>query len=184
MAEKLAYDQLVRLLGELNAKLKERDLSVTLNVYGGFVMCAYGIRITTSDIDVTYDNAEADIEQAAKEVAGDNGISGAWLNNAVRDIVLEDMIKQEMYEFRRFSNLAINFPSDKQLLAMKLFAARMAKDAGDAAELARRLGINTEAGLDTVLKEFFGVESVRNRNKLNNNLIGRFERAVIHKIKE
>lgn len=177
------YEQFLDLLKELNDILKEQDEVVTLSVYGGFVLCSFGIRYMTEDIDAVYIQSEKIVENAVKSIAIKNKISENWLNSSIKEIVLEDMKKEELTNLAgSFTNIVINMPSCKQMLAMKLYSARLSKDLEDAVELARLLGITNEHQLDIILKDFFKLDSVRGRNSSNKNIIGRFKAEVASKI--
>jgi len=73
------------------------------------------------------------------------------------------------------------------MLGMKLFSARFvnnSNDFEDAVKLSRLLGITTETELRVILNKFFKHESIRERNKNNSNMIGRFMRQLVEEIKK
>ncbi|MEW5952381.1 MAG: hypothetical protein AB1815_01295 [Bacillota bacterium] len=179
------YNQLLELLKELNDVFKAKNKYVTLNIYGGFVMCAYALRYATEDIDAVFMQSEEEVEDAIKLVSKRRKIEGNWLNSAVKDVVFQDMIKEDLTLINLgLTNMMINFPRIDQLLAMKLYSARMSKDLNDAVMLAKKIGITNEMQLDIILKQYFILNKIRERNKSHGNIIGRFRRAVIEKLKE
>ncbi|MEW6698530.1 MAG: hypothetical protein AB1341_14500, partial [Bacillota bacterium] len=88
---KYTYNQLLKLLQELNDVFKARNKYITLNIYGGFVMCVYAMRYTTDDIDAVFIESEKEVEEAVKLISKKHNIKENWLNSAVKDIIFEDM---------------------------------------------------------------------------------------------
>lgn len=171
----LGRDEILSLLSELGDALERDNITASIMIYGGAVMCvAYGARLSTTDIDYTYDNRY--VEKYAKEIARKYNLSNGWINSAVQDIVSKNKVKEEVADVWVFGGLTVRIPSPRQMLAMKLFAARLSDshDLEDALFLARLLGIQNKFQLDSVLKEFFSLESVRRRNLRNKNIVGRF----------
>lgn len=182
---KYTYENLLMLLKELDDIFKARNKYITLNIYGGFVMCAYAMRYTTDDIDAVFIESEKEVEEAVKLISRKYNINENWLNSAVKDIIFEDMKVEKLNLFNAgLTNIMINFPSIDQLLAMKMYSARMNKDLDDAVNLAKRIGITNEMQLDIILKQYFILEKIRERNKTHGNIIGRFRRAVAEKLKK
>ena len=95
------------LLEELNEELKKQDKHITLNIYGGCVMCLeYKSRLTTDDIDV-YSNFGG-LYSIVEKIAEDNKIQKDWLNESVLQIVMNDLIRQDMYDYNSMSNLRVD----------------------------------------------------------------------------
>jgi hypothetical protein len=171
------------LLSNLGNKLLELDKRVIVGVYGGAVMCMeYELRQSSFDIDVIYN--EDVVRKLALEIADENGISKSWFNDSVKMTVYEDMIPGmdgTNSTTRTLGGLVLQFPSPEQMLAMKLFAARTVKgssDLVDSVELCKMIGIVTREEMLGVLRKYFKKESIRERNMLNGNIIGRFVSLV------
>lgn len=179
MEIKLDKEYIEELLSELGDRMQRDGVYSVMYIYGGTVMCAaYELRGTTFDVDCIYDNSI--VERYAKNIARDYNIQDSWLNSAIRDIVYEDMIKEEVYDEIQYGNLKVVIPSMRQMLAMKLFSARMgtSEDFDDAWKLSQELGIKTEGQLRNILSEFFRQDSIRDRNKRHSNIIGKFIRNL------
>lgn len=175
--------EMINRLHELNNRLALKDTCATLYVYGGFVMCfAYELRETTMDIDCIHNNYE--VEKIAKDMEKELGLEKGWLNTAVKDIVQGDMYNQQFINHFKLSNLDIVIPSPEQMLAMKLYSARYGtEDFNDAVKLALMQNITSRIQLYDILKAYFKEKSIRERNKYNKNIIGRFIEDVEHEIK-
>jgi hypothetical protein len=176
LKQKFTGQELATLLNDLGATLLRNGVTAEIMIYGGAVMCMeYGARASTTDIDYTYDNQY--VSRYADEVGKHYGLDKGWINSAVQDIVRGDMIHREVAKTLYFGALTINIPTPQQMLAMKLYAARMGEDfvdLQDAIFLARHLGITKRIELDGVLKTYFSLDAVRKRNKRYSNVIGRF----------
>ena len=157
--------ELISRLTELNRRLAISDNSAVLLVYGGFVMCvAYELKGQAMDIDCIYNNHTVDI--LAKEMAKEFKLNRDWINTDVKDIVHGNIKKQELEIFSSFSNLEIRIPSNRQMLAMKLYSVRLESiyALSDTIKLAKILGIKTKLQLSEVLREFFSAEVVIKNN--------------------
>lgn len=85
------YNKWLTLLKGLNDIFKARDKYVALNIYGGFVMCAYAMRLTTEDIDAVIVNSEKEVHDAVKLISKRHNIKENWFKS--EDICL-------IYRFR------------------------------------------------------------------------------------
>ena len=163
------------LLLELGTRLQDLDKKVDIGVYGGAVICMeYELRQTSFDIDCVY--TDMIIDKLVADIAKKYNIQSDWMNSAVRDIVFDDMKYQEMVKTVQYGGLCISLPSIEQMLAMKLYAARLrtSSDFDDAYSLCKLMGITTGTELRAILTKFFKHESIRLRNKTDGNTIGRF----------
>jgi len=176
---KLTKPIMQQLLTELGMRLQAIDRHAVIGIYGGAVMCMeFECRVSSFDIDCIYDNEDV-IPSIAKEISLANKIQGDWLNNAIQSIVLEDMnvdAGRNMMTKREYAGITALFPSAEQMLAMKIYAARLdgSSDFEDAVALCEILQIANKMQLQSILTKYFKRESIRERNKLNSNVIGRF----------
>jgi len=89
------------MLIELGDTLQARGKIVNIGIYRGAVMCMeYELRITSYDIDCIY--SDEIVRTLALDMAKKHNIQTDWLNDAIRDIVSEDMKTQEMYKVVQF----------------------------------------------------------------------------------
>ena len=171
----LDKNKILGLLTELGNMLMSNNIQSNMYVYGGTVMCLeYGLRCSTFDVDCIYTN---DMTRTfAEGLALKYNIQKDWLNNAIIDIVVNDMCKQEVQKTVEIGGLLISIPTPKQMIAMKVYAARLgtSNDLDDAYKLCVMMGIKSSSQIRSVLSEFFKTESIRNRNKVHKNIIGRF----------
>lgn len=146
-------EQEYNLFKELNRRLEQEDLDLTITCVGGFVMSHYGMR-TTHDIDGFY-KATKKIESIIKDV-GDkykvNTEDELWLNNSVQNMndIPPGEICSVLYEF---SNLKVLTPSLDYIACMKLRSARE-QDILDVASIIRYLEIKAPEVIEKKLKEY------------------------------
>lgn len=180
----LGREEIICLLQDLGDRLLEKGVYAQMYIYGGAVICAeYQLRETTFDIDCIY--TDDNIRQQAEIIAKKRNIQQDWLNYAVAEIVFEDMYRQDKpIREVRFGALTISIPTARQLLAMKLFSARLgiSNDLDDAYKLAVSLEIKTQYQLRSLLLEYFKKESVIKRNKYEKNVIGRFINTLVERL--
>lgn len=163
------------LLIELGNMLEENNIQANFYVYGGAVMCVeYELRYYTFDIDCIF--SDENVRRYSKILTKKYKLHEDWLNDAILNIVNTDMKKEEFERTVRIGGLNVYVPTIEQMLAMKLFSARMgaSKDLEDAYKLARIIGIRNTTQMRNILKTYFKLESIRDRNKKHKNIIGRF----------
>ncbi len=141
------------LFNELNKRLEQENIDLTIICVGGFVMSHYGMR-TTHDIDGFY-NASRRIEKIIKEVGEKyhaNTEDELWLNNSVQNMnaIPPESICSTLYSF---SNLNVLTPPLDYIACMKLQSARE-QDISDVAEILRYLNINDPAYVEKKLSEY------------------------------
>ena len=154
---------------ELNSRLSDEELKLTVICAGGYVLSHYGMR-NTQDIDGFFKSNQK-IEQLIEEVGKKFGINTAeelWLNNSVQNMnerPPED-ICEVLYDF---SNLKVLIPPLDYVAGMKLSSARE-QDVQDVGAIIRKLEINDPDELlnrlhryglfhvdESVLLESFGI---------------------------
>lgn len=159
----LSKVEILNLLHEMDRKIGNFSDHIEINIYGGAVMCLnYGNRCSTQDIDSTFKDLDI-IYPLVKSMAEEHGLPLDWFNNAVEDIK-SVLLKEELNEVVGFENLVIRFPSSKQMLAMKLYSARLfpKSDLDDAVTLCIHLGITTKTAAEKILREFIDHEVIIN----------------------
>ena len=125
---------------ELNSRLRDNDIDLTIICVGGFVLSQYGMR-STQDIDGFYSTTHL-IDEIIRSVGEDYGINTedeVWLNNSVQGVNKwpPDEICKVLYSY---SNLTILTPPLDYIAGMKIFSARE-QDVEDVAEIFRKLDI-------------------------------------------
>ncbi|MEG1149178.1 MAG: hypothetical protein RSD98_11355 [Niameybacter sp.] len=124
-------------------------------------MClSFGNRCSTQDIDSTFKDVDI-IYPLVQSLAIKHHLPTDWFNNAIEDIK-SVLLKEELKIVDGFKNLIIRFPSARQMLAMKLYSARLfpKSDLNDAVTLCRHLNIFTRQEAEKVLREFIDDEVI------------------------
>jgi hypothetical protein len=137
----LTRDRIIELLGDLGREMESRGQRAELFVVGGAAMSlAFDARRATRDIDAVFVPKNV-VYEAARTVAGRRGLEPDWLNDAVKGFLLgEDPDRRTVFESRGCS---VTVPSPEYLLAMKVYAARVDRDADDIRTLAELSGLRS-----------------------------------------
>lgn len=153
----LGKTELLEIFNVLNSKLSDNKLSLSLTIYGGTVMnLLYDVRPATKDIDCVFSNTDFKLlDSIIKDIAFVYSLGDNWINDDIK-VPLESLMKEDLSIFNRYSNLDIQIPSRKQLLAMKVLSARPepSKDFIDAYLLCKDLGVKTKEELLNIFSEF------------------------------
>jgi len=160
MSTGLGREDIRALLDELSAELSARGARAELFLVGGAALAvAYDATRATRDLDAVFVPTDV-VRQAALAVAGREGLTEDWLNDAVKGFLPgPDPDAQRFYSS---DSLIVDVASPRYLLAMKLFAARAEIDADDILLLYRQLGFTTvEEGLNLVEQAYPGRRSWR-----------------------
>ena len=143
----LDKQQIIDLLAELGDEMQGRGQRAEMFIVGGAAMAlAFDARRATRDIDAVF-VPKAAVYEAAQAVAGRHGLAPDWLNDAVKGFLLgEDPDRRTIFES---PGLSVTVPSPQYLLAMKVYAARVDRDADDIRILADLCDLHSaEAVLD------------------------------------
>ena len=169
-----------------------RDLYVSLNIYGGvaIMLSCYDAR---SSYDVDTFITSADDHEAfwdiVKQTAQENQLPETFLQESLATIINKDFRKNETALFQKLSHLTINLPTARQLLAMKLFSARLdegSKDLLDAVLLCKEIGIRSRAEMNEILREYVREEAIRKQNRTprRHNSIYKFMDEVVKELRQ
>jgi len=179
----LTKDDVINILRLIDEELAAAGLSATALIYGGCALLLHGYDTrATTDIDyVVRDIKPADFSRVIDRVVER---SNPPFKRSLFDVTLGPLIathfkQNDVHALHLFKNLNVAIASPKQLLAMKLFSARMGgefHDLQDAVDLAKELGISTAAALRHILLSYVEEASVESVNKdaRNPNAIHRF----------
>ena len=143
------------LLDELALEMEGQGLRAELFLVGGAAMAlAYDERRATRDLDAVF-VPKAAVYAAARRVAERRGLDPDWLNDGVMGFLLgDDVARRTVFER---PGCVVMVASPQYLLAMKVFAARVDRDAADILFLARECGLTTgDAVLDMAESYFAG----------------------------
>lgn len=167
--ELMNKDKLLKIFDYLNERLKENQLQLEITIYGGSIMTmVYDNRPATKDIDCVFGetnekllNNILDLTKFAFNLSED------WINEEIKE-PLKVILKEDKETYKLYSNLKILKPKAKQLLAMKILAARPepAKDFIDAYILCKDLDITTKAELLDVFEEFIPLTLLGERQRI------------------
>ena len=157
MSGLLNREKLMQIFEYLNERLKENQLQLELTIYDGSLMTmVYDNRPATKDIDCVF----SDINSVLLENILENtkyafDLDDGWINEEIKE-PLQALIKEDKEVYKLYSNFKILKPNAKQLLAMKILAARPepAKDFLDALLLCRELSISKKTDLLKTISEY------------------------------
>jgi len=158
----LGRKELVQLFDELAAELHQAGIRAELfTVRGGAIALAYSTRRETHDIDGVFE-PKAEVYAAAKRVAErHDDLDDDWLNDAFKGYLPgDDPNATTVYER---PGLQVRVASPEYLLAMKVLAARIDRDADDIRLLADTLGLNTVEEVLDVVETFYPTHLIETR---------------------
>ena len=130
--EELSKRDIENLFGQLNEELGRRKVTGEVYLVGGAVMClVFDVRNSTKDVDAFFRPAK-EVREAAQSVALDCGVSGDWLNDAVKGYLGD---RPEFRPYLDLPHLRIMTAAPEYLLAMKCLAMRIGEDSRDAEDV-------------------------------------------------
>lgn len=150
----LSREEIVRLLSDLGRELTSQDVRADLFVVGGAAMAlAFNTRRATRDVDAVFE-PKREVYDAAARVAVRHGLPGGWLNDAVKGLLPgSDPQARPILEV---PGLRVSVPSARYLLALKVAAARVDRDADDIRVLAEACGLRTADEIIALTDEVMG----------------------------
>lgn len=117
------------LLREVGQELFEDGIRGELFVVGGAALAlAYNTRRFTRDVDAVFE-PKAEVYAAANRVGARHGLPEGWINDAVKGLLPGD--DPDARDVLSVPGLRVSVPSPRYLLALKVFAARVDRDADD-----------------------------------------------------
>jgi hypothetical protein len=150
-------NKLLEIFDYINERLKENQLQLEITIYGGTVMTmVYDQRPATKDIDCVFSEANSKLLRNILDLTQYAfNLSDGWINEDIKE-PLKYLLKEDREAYQAYSNLKILKPKAKQLLAMKILAARPepAKDFIDAYLLVKDLNITTKTELISIVSDF------------------------------
>lgn len=137
----LSGEDILELLAELGRELDDRGVRGELFIVGGAAMAlVYNTRRSTRDIDAVFE-PKALIYEVAQAIARRHALDPGWLNDGVKGLLPgADPDARELVEV---PGLRVTVPSPEYLLALKVAAARVDRDADDIRALAHLCGLRS-----------------------------------------
>lgn len=164
----LDKNKLLRIFDYLNERLKENQLFLELTIYGGSIMTmVYDNRPATRDIDCIFGEInEVLLGNVLNMTQYTFSLPDGWINEDIKE-PLQSLTKEDIETYQTYSNLKILKPNAKQLLAMKVLAARNepAKDFIDAYILCRDLNITTKQEVLNIFAEYLPLHLIGERQQ-------------------
>ncbi len=158
----LTREDLVQLLDELAEELPQAGVNAAMFAVGGAaITLAYSTRRATRDIDIVFE-PKAVVYAAARRVAARHtNLDDDWLNDAVKGYLPgEDPNATTIYDR---PGLQVRVACPAYLLAMKVLAARMDRDADDIRLLADLCGLSTTDQVLDVVESFYPTNLIEPR---------------------
>lgn len=150
-------NKLFEIFDYLNERLKENQLQLEITIYGCLVMTmVYDNRPATKDIDCVFNEENSKLLKNVLDLTQFTfNLSDDWINEDIKE-PLKILLKEDKETYKVYSNLKILKPKAKQLLAMKVLAARPepAKDFIDAYILCKDLNITTKTELLDIVSDY------------------------------
>lgn len=150
-------EKLLEIFEYINERLKENQLTLDLTIYGGSIMTmVYDNRPATKDIDCVFGETNLTLLTNILELTKFTfGLNEGWINEDIKE-PLESILKEDKETYKLYSNLKLLRPVPKQLLAMKILAARPepSKDFVDAFILCRELNIKEKDELLRTISDY------------------------------
>lgn len=149
--------KLIKIFDYLNERLKENQLQLEITVYDGSIMTmVYDIRPAAKDIDCVFSETNLKLLENILDLTKFVfSLSDGWINEEIKE-PLKSILRENKETYKVYSNLNILKPKTKQLLAMKILAARTepAKDFIDAYILCKDLNITTKDKLLDIISTY------------------------------
>lgn len=166
-------EDIINLLEDINQKLSSAKRFATISVYGSAAfMIHLDDKRVIHDLDVVVEPL------ALREIVCD-----AFVSDSVSTL-LKHLKKVEISAWLEFSNSSIKLPSKRQLLAMKIYAARE-KDLEDAIIFCNQLGIRTKTEIKDLLYAYIKSDSLKTSNSDKNrpNCVNKFVQELSDRLK-
>lgn len=148
----------------LAERLAARGVVGEVHVFGGAAMVlAFDARAATRDVDALFE-PDGKVLDAAREVAAELGLPRSWLKNQASSYV-SGRAGRGTPVFDH-PNLRVMTTPAEHLLAMKVRAARAARDADDVRLLLHHLELRDVAAVETIVARYFPDEPLSERSRL------------------
>jgi len=130
----LTREAILEALRSLSDELGRLGVTGEVCLFGGTVMVlAFQARVSTKDVDALFQPAPV-IREAARRIAGEQGLPEDWLNDGVKGFV-STRTDFTPGNLPQFPHLRLTMPVPEYLLAMKCMAARLGGTSGEVSDL-------------------------------------------------
>lgn len=155
---------LERAFGLLAGRLARRGVVGEIHVFGGAAMVlAFDARTATRDVDALFE-PDGPVLEAAREVAEELGLPRSWLNNQASSYVSGRAGRgTPVYDH---PHLRVMTTPAEHLLAMKVRAARAARDTEDIRLLLQTLDLDTVEQVTVLVERYFPDDPLSDRSRL------------------
>lgn len=163
MVQSFNRDQLIELFAALSEELAARRVVGLVHLAGGAaMMLAYGADLSTGDADAVYE-PDGPMVDAIRAVADRKGVTRSWMNNQA-SVYFSAKAHPAEVVFESANLRVLVTPAD-HLLAMKVLAARAARDRDDAILLLAVVGVTRAAQVREIVDRYFPDEALGPRQE-------------------
>ena len=164
-------------LAELGQELQNLHVPQPIHILlvgGAFMLTQLHNRSTTNDVDVILKDVDDPttsplyhiFKAAVRQVASNNALSNAWLNDLIGDFLREASNVPEGTLWRKYAMLEVYVPASEYILALKLLAGRQ-KDQNDILALSQQLQIQTREQAQRLLDRYIPNKKVQQINEVD-----------------
>ena len=141
-------EQYLKMLGqELTAEQRKGEI---LLVGGAVMVLIIGNRMSTRDIDASFEREASAIRVAVSNIARQEGLPPDWLNDGAKGFLYSI---PPVFMWKSYPGLDIYLPSLDYLLAMKIIAGRP-QDIVDAEAVIKHLGLSDAQEVVDILQRY------------------------------
>jgi hypothetical protein len=163
MSKLFSVDDVRRGLLSLAVELDEAGATTSLSVIGGAaVALQVGREALTQDIDATYPPSDL-VAEIVRRIAQRNDWPDDWFNDAAKGFVSHFDTASDWEVLFQIGGVTIVIARPALLLAMKLLAARGARDRNDIEELLRVCTIESAQEAAELFDRYYPTESLNAR---------------------
>lgn len=174
MAILFERDDIVAAIDELVDLLGADHTTSHIRIVGGAALALHVLRATsTTDVDALYAGNPA-VDQAARTIAHRRGWPEDWLNDRAKIWASHLTTDQVWVQFSVRGDVVVSIASVPLLLAMKLRAARGARDSKDIDVLLDECGVTDTAAAFSIYERYYPEDPLPQRALAQ--LEGRFGR--------
>lgn len=151
----LSRDEILALLGELGAELDAEGVRGELFVVGGAAIAlAYNTRRMTADVDGVFEPKSVVYDAAIRVASRHRGLPDDWVNDGVKGLLPgSDADARVVLDA---PGIRVSVPSPRYLLALKVQAARIDRDADDIHFLAEQCGAQSADEVLAIAEQVIG----------------------------
>ena len=171
-------------LAELGQELQNLNVPQPVRILlvgGAFMLTQLHNRSTTNDVDVILKDVDDSpnspvyraFKAAVRQVASNNNLSNAWLNDVIGDFLRDASNVPEGTLWRKYAMLEVYMPASEYILALKLLAGRQ-KDRNDILALSQQLHIQTREQAQQLLDRYIPNKQVQQVNEVEDTLLDIF----------